>query len=180
MPKTYALVKDGRVLDVKEWPDTFDDHDNEISTETRKALIKGNEEEGLPPIDRGIHDTPPIHECFHPDLGDWIELSGKKESHPAAGWLYEDDQFKPPQIEAFAPPSLSKRQILLWLLDHDKSDEDVLVALDKMRGKEKSKAKINWMYPDSRGFMKDDPIFSRIAEEFSVDVDKLFSEAVVM
>jgi hypothetical protein len=128
-------------------------------------------------------DAPqPISECFHPDIGEWIDIQ-EQDPKPEERWLYNDSKFEEPPSPvslAVASPSVTKRQILLWLLKNkQKTEQDVISAIDGIPDQtQRETVKINWTYPDGP-FSREDPLFDQLGVSFGMspeDIDTAFSE----
>lgn len=103
------------------------------------------------------------------------------------GWHFANGAFVNPDPAPVlvCPPTITKRQMLLWLMaNKGKTEADILAAIDTIADPTaKAEAEIAFKYPDANILHRDSPLFDQLGSLFSMtaaDIDAAFTAAAAL
>lgn len=108
-------------------------------------------------------------------------------AHVSIGFTYAGGAFADPDPPpaVVVPATITKRQMLLWLLaNKSKTEADVLSAIDTIADPTaKAEAEIAFKYPDGNIMHRSSPLFDQLGSLFSMtaaDIDAAFTAAAAL
>ena len=104
----------------------------------------------------------PIADRFHPDIVAGLVAVPDGVS-AVAGWLWDGATFSAPVPTASpGPPSITARQLRLWLLSQGRALADVDAAIAALPAEQREPARVEWEY--STAYERDHPLIESIGD----------------
>jgi hypothetical protein len=108
----------------------------------------------------------PIAERFHPSIVATL-VAIPDGSASTDGWSYANGEFVPPVAPTVPIPSITARQLRLWLLSQDRALADVDAAIDALPVEHREAARVEWEY--STAYERTHPLIESIGVALGFD-----------
>lgn len=131
-----------------------------------------------------IPDGAQIASMFHADIvTSCIAVSGDVAASIEPGWLFDGEHFAAPEIAAGPDnlPSITARQLRLWLLSQGRALSDVDGAIATLPAEQREPARVEWEY--STAYERTHPLIESIGDALGftdAEIDEGFPEAAAL